>query len=138
MSMAKKILIIDDEPDMLEILRFRLEKNGYKIVTASSGEEGLVKAEKIKPDLILLDILLPGISGLEVVKKLKANKLTKKIPVIMVTALISQDAMAKGLEHGAQYFISKPFDPADLLGEIKNAIKDSPIKEKPKTRSKNA
>jgi DNA-binding response OmpR family regulator len=132
--MAKKILIVDDEPDMLEILRFRLEKNGYKIVTASSGEEGLKKAETAKPDLILLDILLPGMSGLEVARKLKKNKLTKNIPIIIVTALIGKDVMSEGVKDGAEYLISKPFDPAELLAEIKKVVEDKSVKKIKKTR----
>ncbi|MFA6320634.1 MAG: response regulator [Candidatus Omnitrophota bacterium] len=132
--MAKKILIIDDEPDMLEILKFRLEKNGYKITTASSGEEGLKKAEKVNPDLILLDILLPGMSGLEVVKRMKKNRATKNIPIIMVTALISRDVKTEGLNNGAEYLISKPFDPAELLAEIKNVIEGKETIKIKKTR----
>jgi len=134
MKMAKKILIIDDEPDMLEILKFRLEKNGYKITTASSGEEGLKKAEKVNPDLILLDILLPGMSGLEVVKRMKKNRATKNIPIIMVTALISRDVKTEGLNNGAEYLISKPFDPAELLAEIKNVIEGKETIKIKKTR----
>ena len=120
--MADKILIVDDEPEMVEMLQSRLGHNGYEVITAVTGEDCLVKAEEEKPDIILLDVLLPGISGFEVSKKLKANKTTKDIPVIMVTALIGEDAKVKGLERGAKYFISKPFDPEDLLSQIKTIL----------------
>ena len=120
--MAKKILIVDDEPDMVDMLRIRLEEESYGVITALSGEDGLKKAEEERPDLILLDILLPGVSGLEVAKRLRESKTTKNIPIIMVTALIGGDAMRTGLKSGAAYFISKPFDPEELLVQIKSAI----------------
>lgn len=120
--MSKKILVVDDEPDIIAMLDLRLSKNGYDVISAVNAEECLKKAEEDYPDLILLDILLPGMSGFEVAKKLKANKATKDIPIIMVTALIGKDAAAKGLNQGAEYFISKPFDPESLLTKIKDAL----------------
>ena len=121
--MDKTILLVDDEPDMLEMLGMRLKKSGYKVITAITGEECLKKAEEKYPDLILLDILLPGLSGLEVARQLKGKAVTKDIPIIMVTALIGKDAEEKGLERGAEYFISKPFDPEELLAQIKKILK---------------
>ena len=120
--MTKKILIVDDEPEMLEMIRFRLEKSGYTVFTATTGEECIKKAQDERPDVILLDILLPDLSGYEVSKRIKANEHTKNIPIIMVTAFIGDDAKKKGLEQGAQYFISKPFNPEELLSEIKNIV----------------
>ena len=121
--MAEKILIVDDEPDMLEIINLRLNKNGYEVITAVTGEECLAKAEAQHPDLILLDVLLPGMSGLEVAKRLQKNDSTKDIPIIMVTALIGKDAIETSLARGAKYFISKPFDPEELLSQIKKILK---------------
>ena len=123
--MDKTILLVDDEPDMLEMLGLRLKKAGYKVITAITGDECLQKAEDKYPDLILLDILLPGISGFEVARQLKKKSVTKDIPVIMVTALIGKDAEKKGLERGADYFISKPFDPEELLVKIKTILEKS-------------
>ena len=120
--MDRTILLVDDEPDMLEMLGLRLKKAGYKVITAITGEECLQKAEDKDPDIILLDILLPGMSGFEVARQLKKKPVTKDIPVIMVTALIGKDAEAKGLERGADYFISKPFDPEELLARIKTIL----------------
>lgn len=120
--MAKKVLVVDDEPEMVEMIKMRMEQNGYKVLSALSGEDCIKIAEKEHPDAILLDVLLPGISGFEVCRRLKQNKTTKDIPVIMVTALIGEDAEAKGLERGANYFISKPFNPDELLSEVKTAI----------------
>lgn len=120
--MTKKILVVDDEPDMVTMLKLRLEKDGYEVVTASTGEECLKAAKDENPDLVLLDILLPGMSGLEVSKRLKKDKITKNIPIIMVTALIGKDAEAKAMERGADYFISKPFDPEELSAKIKRVL----------------
>ncbi len=82
--MANKILVVDDEPHMVEMMKLRLESKGYSVISAVNGEDCLEKAEKERPDLILLDILLPGVSGFEVAKRLKANELTKDIPIIIV------------------------------------------------------
>ena len=120
--MDKTILLVDDEPDILKMLEVRLKKSGYNIIMAPTGEECLQKAEKEHPDLVLLDILLPGISGFEVARQLKAKASTKDIPVIIVTALIGKDVENKGLERGADYFISKPFDPEELLAKIKTIL----------------
>ena len=117
--MTKTILLVDDEPDMLEMMKLRLKKAGYKVITAITGEECLQRAEEKYPDLILLDILLPGLSGFEVARQLKAKDITRGIPIIMVTALIGKDPEVKSLERGADYFISKPFDPEELLTKIK-------------------
>lgn len=121
----KKILVVDDEPTMVKLLRDILENEGYAVIEASSGEECLEKAVKKLPDLILLDVMLTGPSGLSICKRLKDDALTKDIPVILVTALLGESIQAKGAESGAAYVISKPYDPADLLWEIEDAIKKS-------------
>jgi len=121
--MGAKILVVDDEHDVLKMLSVRLEKNGYSVITAPDGDECMEKAAEERPDLILLDVLLSGQSGFEVCKKLKENIRTKDIPVILITALIGESAQEHGLECGAEYLISKPFDPSDLLWEIEDALK---------------
>lgn len=121
--MPAKILVVDDERDMLTLLKIRLEKSGYTIITASTGDECIEKAVGEKPDLILLDVLLSGQSGFVTCESLKKNAETKNIPVIMVTALLGESAQQRGLESGAKYLISKPFDPDDLLWEIGDALK---------------
>lgn len=121
--METKILVVDDEHGMLKILRVRLEKNGYTVITASSGNECIKKAVEEKPSVILLDVLLSGQNGFEVCKLLKENTETKDIPIIMVTALIGESAQRRGIESGAEYLISKPFDPKDLLWEIEDVLK---------------
>jgi DNA-binding response OmpR family regulator len=123
-AMSKKIMVVDDEPDMLEMVSFRLKKGGYDVITAINGDECIKKAKEEYPDLIMLDVLLPGISGFEVAKRLKIDEETKDIPIMMVTALIGEDVENKGKERGADYFISKPFDPEDLLAQIKTILKN--------------
>ena len=121
--MGAKILVVDDEHDALKIIRIRLEKNGYTVITASSGEECIEKAAEEKPNVILLDVLLPGKGGFEVCKVLKGNVKTKDIPIIMVTGLLGEPVQRQGKECGADYLISKPFDPEDLLWEIEDVLK---------------
>lgn len=104
------------------MLTMRLRKNGYDVITAPDGEECIKMAAGESPDLILLDILMPGMSGFEVCKRLKRDDFTKDIPVIMLTAMIGSDAEAKGVSDGAVSFISKPFDSEDLLAQIKSGI----------------
>lgn len=125
--MPKKILIVDDEPEMLDLLKIHLENNKYDIIAAMDGESCLKIAASEKPDVILLDLLLPGMSGIEVCRRLKEDDDTKDIPIIMLTAAGS-DMAPKGLEKGAVSFITKPFDISNLLSEIKAALKNKKIR----------
>ena len=118
----ENILIVDDEEDVLELLRFSLEKNGYKIDAAISGEEAITKARGKLPDLIILDLMLPGIDGLEVCKKLKGDSKTVNIPVIMLTAKSEESDIVTGLELGAQDYITKPFSPKVLVARVRRIL----------------
>jgi DNA-binding response OmpR family regulator len=109
---------------MIREVRRRLEKNGYTVISAASGEDGIKKAVEEKPDLILLDVVMSGRSGFGICKLLKENVETKDIPVIMVTSLFGKSAVEKGVESGAAYLISKPFDPADLIWQIEDVLKN--------------
>lgn len=124
--MAKKILIVDDDPIILRLLASRLKDSGYDVFSASDGVSGLKKAITKKPDLVLLDIIMPGLNGFEVCKRLKEkeNDKTKDIPVIMLTALAEKKDLSKSLEEGADCFITKPFRAVNLLHEIKKAMQD--------------
>lgn len=135
--MAKEnILIVDDEEDVLELVRFNLEKDGYKVETATSGEEALVKARAKLPDLIILDIMLPGIDGLGVAKKLKNETKTEHIPIIMLTAKGDETDIITGLELGADDYVAKPFSPKVLIARVRrilqrtitNGMEQSPVK----------
>lgn len=118
MDKRKTVLIIDDIADFSRMLARQLEYWGYRVLKAASGERGLVVAEAEKPDLILLDILMPKMKGREVCAHLKANPKTHPIPVIFLTALGMADHIRAGLALGAEDYIIKPFRPADLKERI--------------------
>ena len=122
--MAKeKILVVDDEEDILELLEFNLVREGFTVFCASSGEKGLKAAETEIPDLILLDLMLPGIDGLEVAKNLKENRATKNIPIVMLTAKGEEADIVTGLELGADDYITKPFSPRILLARVRAILR---------------
>ncbi|RLA63526.1 MAG: DNA-binding response regulator [Epsilonproteobacteria bacterium] len=117
----KKILIVEDEKDIAELIHFNLFKGNYGAVIASDGEQALKVANEQLPDLILLDLMIPYISGLEVCKHLKGNAATSEIPIIMITAKGEEEDIIKGLEAGADDYITKPFSPKVLLARV-NAV----------------
>ena len=119
----KTILIIEDEPDIQDLLEFHLKKEGYNVLTSSDGEIGLKIARKQDPNLILLDLLLPGIKGLDVCRILKSDVNTSKINIIMVTALGQEENIVKGLETGADDYVSKPFNMSILLARISAVLR---------------
>lgn len=113
------ILIVDDEEDILELIRYNLEQEGYHIFCAETGESGLKIAKTKLPDIIILDLMLPGINGLDVARILKNTKETRDIPIIMLTAKNEEVDMILGLEMGADDYITKPFSPRVLLARIR-------------------
>ena len=119
------ILIVEDEPPIQELIRFNLENSNYSVITCDSGEEveDIVQADK--PDLILLDIMLPGINGLEICKRLQADATSQKIPIIILSALGEESHIINGLELGASDYISKPFSPKILLARVKSELRRS-------------
>jgi two-component system alkaline phosphatase synthesis response regulator PhoP len=119
----KKILVVDDEEDILELVRYNLAREGYKILCASSGEDGLKAAKAEKPNLIVLDLMLPGIDGLDVTRRLKADDATRKIPIVMLTAKGEESDIVTGLELGAEDYITKPFSPRVLVARVKAALR---------------
>jgi two-component system alkaline phosphatase synthesis response regulator PhoP len=119
---TKTILVVDDEEDVLELVKYNLEKNGYRVTTASTGEEAINKARSILPNLVLLDLMLPGIDGLEVCKQLKSNPKTEHVPVIMLTAKGEESDVVVGLEVGADDYITKPFSPKVLIARIRRIL----------------
>lgn len=118
----KKILIVDDEEDVLELVRYNLEKNGYAVVTAATGEEALEKVRTQTPDLIVLDLMLPGVDGFNVCKQLKGNPKTEHLPVIMLTAKGEEADIVTGLELGADDYVLKPFSPKVLIARIRRSL----------------
>jgi len=118
-----KILIVDDEKDILELLKYNFEKEGYKTLSATSGEKAIEIAQSAKPDLIVLDLMLPGKNGLEVCRILKNQKPTSSIPIIMLTAKDSETDVVVGIEVGADDYITKPFSPKVVLAKIKAILR---------------
>ena len=118
-----KILIVEDEPDALEVLGFNLQNAGYEVTTADDGDTALKKARQQLPDLILLDLMLPEIDGLEVCKLLRRDTATSGIPIIMLTAKASEIDRVVGLELGADDYVTKPFSPRELVLRVRNLLK---------------
>ena len=118
----EKILIVDDEEDVLELVRYNLDKNGYTVETAATGEEALAKVRTQTPDLMILDLMLPGVDGLEVCKQLKADPKTQNIPIIMLTAKGEEADIVTGLEMGADDYVTKPFSPKVLIARVRRTL----------------
>jgi two-component system, OmpR family, alkaline phosphatase synthesis response regulator PhoP len=122
--MAKeRILVVDDEEDILELIRFHLTREGYQLTLAATGEEALKKAKHETFDLIVLDLMLPGLDGLEVAKALKADARTKGVPIVMLTAKGEDADVVSGLEIGADDYITKPFSPRVLTARVKAVLR---------------
>ena len=117
------ILIIDDEEDIVELVRYNLEKEGYRVSSALSGEEALTRIRSQPPDLLLLDLMLPGIDGLEVCKIMKNDPKTVRIPIVMLTAKGEDIDIVTGLELGAEDYITKPFSPKVVIARIRAILR---------------
>jgi len=121
--MSKKILIIEDERDIRDLVAHYLVKDGYKVEAASDGAKGLSLAKSLKPDLIILDLMLPEMDGLEVCKKLRADPKTAAVPIIMLTAKGEETDKIVGLELGADDYLTKPFSPKELTARVKALLR---------------
>ena len=119
MTSKSKILVIEDEEDILALVHYNLVRNGFNVDIASSGEEGLQKARQGSPDLIVLDLMLPSIDGLEVCRQLRGDQGLAKTAIVMMTAKGEEEDIIKGLEYGADDYITKPFSPQVLVARIK-------------------
>jgi two-component system phosphate regulon response regulator PhoB len=122
-STRERILVVDDEEDLLELVNYNLSKEGYRVSCVVTGEDALAEARKSLPDLIVLDLLLPHVDGLEVCRLLKSDPNTKQIPVIMLTAKSEEADVVSGLELGADDYLTKPFSPRVLLARIKAILR---------------
>ncbi len=121
--MAKRILIVDDEKDARTVLNNRLAGAGYEIIEAANGEAALVIARAQRPDLIILDILMPGMDGTETSEALKRDPDTKDIPVIFLTCLITKTDEKHGHIRGGKYFLAKPYDPDELMDIVSKCVR---------------
>ncbi len=120
---GEKIVVIEDEPDILEVLCFNLEREGFQVLSAGSGGAGLETVTRESPDLVLLDLLLPGVDGLDVCRRLRSRPETAHIPVIMVTAKGEESDVVLGLGVGADDYIQKPFSPRELVARVKAVLR---------------
>ena len=123
MRTPPRILIVDDEPMNLDILQTRLSVHGYEILTATNGEEALAVATAQHPDLILLDIMMPKIDGIDVCRRLKADASLPFMPIILVTAKADSKDVVAGLEAGAEEYLTKPIDQAALVARVKSMLR---------------
>ena len=122
---SKNILVVEDDPDIRELISFNLKNEGHQVFEAKNGESGIKKARKNLPDLILLDLMLPGIHGLDVCRIIKSDQETKDISIIMVSALGQEENIVEGLENGADDYITKPFSIKVLLARVNALLRRS-------------
>ncbi len=125
---TERIVVIEDEADILEVIAYNLKREGYEVVTSTSGEDGLEKIERTKPHLVVLDLMLPEVDGIELCKKLKSDPLTQSIPVIMVTAKGEESDVVLGLGVGADDYVTKPFSPRELTARVKAVLRRAKTK----------
>lgn len=125
MNKPYTILAVDDESDVLLIVKTALQAEGYNVVTAPDGPDALKTAHDEKPDLILLDVMMPDMDGFEVLDKLRDDDVTCQIPVIMLTGLTERERKRSAIERGTKYYITKPFDFQDLISKVRLAIEDA-------------
>jgi DNA-binding response OmpR family regulator len=123
------LLVIEDDPDIVELLRYNLEREGYRVLVAMDGERGLADAARHHPDLILLDLMLPGLDGLEVCRRLRKQDPTRATPVLVITAKSEETDVVLGLEMGADDYLTKPFSPRELLARVRALLRRSQLSE---------
>jgi len=123
-----RILVVDDEPDLVELVRHHLAREHYDVVTAGDGETGLAEARRRLPDLVVLDLMLPGIDGLEVCRRLRADTRTQHIPIVMLTAKGEESDAVIGLAQGADDYVRKPFGMKELVARIATRLRASELK----------
>jgi two-component system phosphate regulon response regulator PhoB len=119
------ILIVDNEQDILELLSYNLQREGYRVVPAESGEAAIDSAVSLRPELIVLDLMLPGIDGVEVCRRLRSDARVKDIPIIMLTAKSEDSDIISGLEVGADDYVTKPFSPKVLIARIRSRLRSA-------------
>src|ERR1041385_7626841 len=121
----KSILIIEDDRDIIELVRYNLEKEGYRVSAAEDGVSGLAQAKNSPPDLLVLDLMLPKLPGLEICRDLRLNSKTSRLPILMLTARGDEADRIVGLEMGADDYVSKPFSPRELMARVKALLRRS-------------
>ncbi|TFH25398.1 MAG: response regulator [Myxococcales bacterium] len=119
----ESVLLVEDEEDICELIRYNLDREGYRVIVTTSGEAGLNAARREAPDLVLLDLMLPGVDGLEVCRRLKSEPRTSLIPIIMVTARGEESEIVTGIELGADDYVTKPFSPRVLVARTRSVLR---------------
>jgi DNA-binding response OmpR family regulator len=119
----QKILVVEDEPDILEVIEYNLTREGFRVLTARDGEDGLKKARQDLPDALILDLMLPGLDGLEVCRKLRGDDVTRNVPILMVTAKGEESDIVVGLSIGADDYLVKPFSPRELIARLRAVLR---------------
>ena len=119
---GEKILVVDDEPNILKLVSFILTSRGYKVVEAALGAEAIQKAKSEKPDLIILDVMMPKMDGFEAAKKIKSDAATKSVPILMLSSKAQFEDKMKGIDSGAMDYITKPFDKEELLEKVRECL----------------
>jgi two-component system phosphate regulon response regulator PhoB len=125
------ILVIDDEADLVELLRYNLQREGFEVICASDGKVGLQSARHHRPDLIVLDVMMPNIDGLEVCRALRADERCANVPIIMLTAKAAEADRIVGLELGADDYVTKPFSPRELVARVKAVLRRTGVPREP-------
>ncbi len=120
---ALKVLVVDDEDNIIELIRLGLRYEGFQVEVASDGEQGITLAQRINPDLVILDVMMPGIDGLEVCRRLRSNPTTSDVPILMLTAKDEVSDRILGLQTGADDYLTKPFDFYELLERIRAILR---------------
>ena len=119
----KKIIVVEDEPDLVDVVTYNLEREGYSVLASQRGDEGLNLIRSEVPDLVLLDLMLPGMDGLSICRQMKSDSSTKEIPIIIASAKGEESDVVIGLEMGADDYLAKPFSPRELLARIRAVLR---------------
>jgi two-component system alkaline phosphatase synthesis response regulator PhoP len=127
LGMKRKILVVDDEPDIVEVVRYNLTKEGYEVNSASNGDEGLERTKRFLPDLLILDLMLPGLHGLDVCKLIKGDPDLRDIFILILSAKGEESDVIKGLDSGADDYLPKPFSPKVLLARVRSLLRRSGV-----------
>ena len=123
MRMQPSVLVVEDDADLVEVVRYNFEREGFRVTSAATGERGLEEASRGRPDLVVLDLMLPGIDGLEICRRLRSSEETRSLPVIMLTAKSEEADVIVGLELGADDYITKPFSPRELMSRARAVLR---------------
>jgi DNA-binding response OmpR family regulator len=123
--MPPTVLVIDDDPVILQLLRVNFEMEGFVVLTAADGEEGIERTRTDRPDVVVSDVMMPRMSGIELVAKLRADPATEDVPILLLTAKAQQTDIGAGLDAGADDYVTKPFEPLDLVDRVNRLLSRS-------------